>query len=58
VVDGIPQQVHQRIADLLENLAIDLGIRSVDDQLDLFASRPDEIAQGPLEQRGHRGNRQ
>ena len=37
VIDAVPQHVHQRIADFLDDLAIELRVFAGDDQVEGFA---------------------
>ena len=44
MIDGIADQVRQRIADALDQRAVEFGIGAVDDQLHFFAARHREVA--------------
>ena len=44
VVDRVPHEVAERVADLLEDAAVELGLLALDDELDLLAQLIREVA--------------
>jgi hypothetical protein len=53
VIDGVPEHVDERIADLVEHRAIELDLFAFDDELDLLAKR----AGGSRERHAESGRR-
>ena len=56
VVDRVADQMHQRVGELVQHAAIQFGVGTFDLPADVLALGPRQVADGPLELVGDRGD--
>ena len=49
MIDGIPDQVHQRVADLLDHRLVEFGLGAADDEFDVLAELTGDIPDHAME---------
>ena len=58
VIDGVANQVNQRLGDLLDDFLVELGLAAANRELDFLAERAGEVAHRARERVEHRRDRQ
>ena len=58
MVDGVAHHVHERIAQLVQDATIEIGVGSAQDEASVFASLPRHVAHQPLQRQEDRAGGQ